>query len=157
MFATPSYTKTVPLLLQPQWIYTCAAVRVNPTRAPPLSRSLDKRPVTISRFALSKAQRELANRSAMRLPPWWGGSILEKSSSKGKTGRQKTRSQKIGRLKPYGNRPPDGVTEADRSAFLHQTYHHHRETAKGNPHPNKVWMGIPFFSKKKTAANATVF
>ena len=84
MFATPSYTKTVPLLLQPQWIYTCAAVRVNPTRAPPLSRSLDKRPVTISRFALSKAQRELANRSAMRLPPWWGGSILEKSSSKGK-------------------------------------------------------------------------
>lgn len=32
-------TKTVPLLLQPQWIYTCAAVRVNPTRAPPLSRS----------------------------------------------------------------------------------------------------------------------
>ena len=55
------------------------------------------------------------------------------------------------------NRPPDGVTEADRSAFLHQTYHHHRETAKGNPHPNKVWMGIPFFSKKKTAANATVF
>ena len=27
MFATPSYTKTVPLLLQPQWIYTGAAVR----------------------------------------------------------------------------------------------------------------------------------
>ena len=75
---------------------------------------------------------------------FWRNRVLRE-----KTGRQKTRSQKIGRLKPYGNRPPDGVTEADRSAFLHQTYHHHRETAKGNPHPNKVWMGIPFFSKKR--------
>ena len=126
MFATPSYTKTVPLLLQPQWIYTCAAVRVNPRRKG--SSRIDRRcayhPGGADRF--------------------WRNRVLRE-----KTGRQKTRSQKIGRLKPYGNRPPDGVTEADRSAFLHQTYHHHRETAKGNPHPNKVWMGIPFFSKKK--------
>ncbi len=152
MFATPSYTKTVPLLLQPQWIYTCAAVRVNPTRAPwisALSRSL------ALLFPRRKGSSRIDRRCAYHpggADRFWRNRVLRE-----KTGRQKTRSQKIGRLKPYGNRPPDGVTEADRSAFLHQTYHHHRETAKGNPHPNKVWMGIPFFSKKKTAANATVF
>ena len=32
MLAAPSYTKTVPLSLRPQWIYTGAAVRDKRTR-----------------------------------------------------------------------------------------------------------------------------
>ena len=52
---------------------------------------------------------------------------------------------KIGKLKPYGNRPPDGVTEADRSAFLRQAYHLIEKQQKGIPIQTRFGWGFPFF------------